>query len=632
MIHFRITSLFILVSLTALSKEIKYPVTEIADELKKDVDLVVREDHIFFKILAKNHAIRKVKYVVTILNEKGNNYAEFHIPYDKLTKIIDISGNVYNAIGEPIKKLKNRDVTDQAAFDGVSLFSDDRIKILDLSQGTYPYTVEIEYDLEMNFLLSIPSSSWNGDRTSYQNASYQLVYPVGFPIQYKLINMGEIEPLRETDKGFEILSWSFKNLLPIKSEPLGIRQSRLLVAVPVEFEFSGYAGRRDTWENFGRWQIDLNKGRDVLPAKTIELAKEMTKGLPSVEQKTKALYEYLQNKTRYVGVQLGIGGFQPFEAQVVDDVGYGDCKALSNYMIALLNSVGIKGYYTWIYGGQNSRNIIEGITYDPFNHIVVSVPNGKDTLWLECTSQTEPFGYQGLFTGDRKALMVTEDGGKIVNTLRYSPEQNLQSRKATIILDLSGNASAKISTLYSGTQYENGGLNWTFGNSDRQRKWIEKNTEIPNFNVNSFNVKETRDKIPAALVNLDLVLNRYASVSGKRLFVTPNLMNRWKYIPEKILERKTDVVLNRNEIDTDTIQFSLPENLYPEFLPEPIKIKSKFGEYDASFKFDNGKVTYVRRMKSWKGRFPKETYNELVDFFKSVSKADNIKLVFLSKT
>ena len=109
-------------------------------------------------------------------------------------------------------------------------------------------------------------------------------------------------------------------------------------------------------------------------------------------------------------------------------------------------------------------------------------------------------------------------------------------------------------------------------------------------------------------------------------------MNRNTSIPEKIVERKTEVVRNFNYLDLDTIKFSLPENLYPEFLPEPIKIISKFGEYEASFKFDAGKVVYIRRMKVWKGRFPKETYSELVDFYKNVSKADNIKLVFLNKT
>jgi hypothetical protein len=145
-------------------------------------------------------------------------------------------------------------------------------------------------------------------------------------------------------------------------------------------------------------------------------------------------------------------------------------------------------------------------------------------------------------------------------------------------------------------------------------------------------MKEVKDKIPSAIINLDLTLNRYASASGKRLFVAPNLMNKNTYIPPKTAERKTDVVLRTNYLDYDTIKFKVPENLYPEFMPDPVKINSKFGEYSASFQFDAGKVTYIRRMKMWKGRYPKETYNELIEFYKNVSKADNTKLVFLNKT
>lgn len=615
--------------------EVKYPVATIAEELKKDVDVVVREEAWVFKILSRSSATWHVREVHTIFNERGKWAAEKNIFYDKLMRITDINAFVYDASGNQIKKLRNKDISDQAAVDGGTLFSDDRVKSIDLSQGIYPYTVEVEYELSFAFLYYIPSESWGGERISHEKASYQLVYPKSLRPRYKLLNSNVQPSIESLPNDFESQTWTFSNLKPDKIESNGPGYEELvtqLLVAPTEFEFSGYAGKMTTWNDYGKWQQSLNKDRNVLPEQTKSKIKDLTSNLATVEEKTKAVYEYVQNKTRYVGIQLGIGGWQPFPASLVDEVGYGDCKGLSNYTVALLQAAGVKGYYTIIRAGRGEESINAEFPSNQFNHIVVSVPNGKDTLWLECTSQTNPFGYQGKFTEDRWALMVSEDGGKLVRTINYLPEQNVQSRTAQVTLDESGNARARIRTTSKGIQYENGYLDFYISTPEKQKKWIEKNTAIPNFNVNAYSMKEIKSKIPSAVVNLDLTLSRYAAVSGKRLFVTPNLMNRWSDVPGKAAERKNDVVTRSNSIDLDTIVYALPESLYPEFLPEPVKINSKFGEYEAKFEFNAGKVTYIRRMKVWKGRFPKETYNELVDFYKNVSKADHIKLVFLNKT
>ncbi|HLZ17779.1 MAG TPA: DUF3857 and transglutaminase domain-containing protein [Cyclobacteriaceae bacterium] len=616
-----------------LSGEIKYPVSAIPEELKLNANAVIREDHMIFKILEKNRAIHHVHLVVTIFNENGKDYASQDIGYDKLTRVADLSGVVYDAQGHVIKKLKNKDIYDHASYDGFTLFSDDRIKSMDLSQSTYPYTVEFEYELEYRFLYYIPSSAWGGENISYQHASYKLSYPPALAPRYQLFNI-EATPKKTSESNLETLVWTFENLKPLKFEPLGPPRMEIIphiIAAPSEFEFEGYGGKMDSWQHFGQWVQSLNRGRDQLPEETRAKVKAIISGLKTKEEKVKALYEYMQNKTRYVGIQLGIGGYQPFEASVVDKNGYGDCKALSNYMVALCREAGISANYVLIRAGSNS-SFNTGFPSTQFNHAITAVPNGKDTLWLECTSQTNPFGYQGKFTGDRKALMITDDGASVVKTIRYQPEDNLQSRAAYVNMDAGGNAKAIIRTIHTGTQYENGDLDRMLNSTENQRKWIEKNTDIPNFGINSFSMTEKKDKIPSVIVNLDLALSRYASVSGKRIFVSPNLMNKNSFIPTKMENRKTDIVLRLNYLDLDTIKFSLPESLYPEFLPQPVKINSKFGEYEASFQFDAGKVTYIRRMKVWRGRFPKETYNELVDFYKNVSKADNIKLVFLNKT
>jgi hypothetical protein len=85
-------------------------------------------------------------------------------------------------------------------------------------------------------------------------------------------------------------------------------------------------------------------------------------------------------------------------------------------------------------------------------------------------------------------------------------------------------------------------------------------------------------------------------------------------------------------IDIDTIRFKIPEEIYPEFIPQKVTIKSRFGEYESSFNVNQGSLIYIRRIKINKGEFPAESYNELIEFYKNINKADNTKMVFMNKT
>src|SRR6185312_13501516 len=151
--------------------------------------------------------------------------------------------------------------------------------------------------------------------------------------------------------------------------------------------------------------------------------------------KARFLYNYLQKNVRYVSVQLGIGGYKPFPASFVDEKKYGDCKALSNYMLTLLKTVGIPSYCAVINAGTNAEPADPDFVNDPFNHIILCVPFKNDTTWLECTSATSPFGKLGSFTENRKALLVTEDGGKLVNTPRSTMQDNQFNSAVHLVLN-----------------------------------------------------------------------------------------------------------------------------------------------------------------------------------------------------
>ena len=93
-------------------------------------------------------------------------------------------------------------------------------------------------------------------------------------------------------------------------------------------------------------------------------------------------------------------------------MGYGDCKALTNYTRVLLKTVGIESYYTVVYGDRRIENFEQDFVSMQGNHIILAIPSNDNYIYLECTSQTSPFGYNADFTDDRYALIVKPEGGK----------------------------------------------------------------------------------------------------------------------------------------------------------------------------------------------------------------------------
>ncbi len=621
---------------TAGKETPKYVVNQIPAELRQNVNAFYWEDKLFYQIHARNRATMKVTQAITIFNENAKNHAMVVVGYDKLSKIIEMKGVIYDANGFVLKKLKQNEIYDQSAFDGFSLFSDNRLKSMNLTNGNYPYTVEFEYVVDYRYLFFVPDFILLGDeKIAAMNVEYTLTYPQELKPRFQVNNITKDPEVSTLPNGVETISWKFNNIKPVTLEPFSPARMEVIPSIhaaPTEFEFSGYSGSMASWDSFGQWISTLNNGRNVLPQQTIDKLKSITDEFPSKEEKIMATYEYLQSKTRYVSIQLGIGGFQPFEASVVDQVGYGDCKALSNYMVSLLSTIGIKSHYVLVRAGDNRAKLRTNFPSSQFNHAIVCVPMEKDTIWLECTSQTNPFGYMGSSTGNRKALAITDKGAVPVNTPRYTEKENVRRRTANVEINLNGDATGKVTTTYSGIEYELGNQGVLGSNFDEQKKWLQKNIDIPVFDIKSFSIKTKKEKIPSAIVQVDLQLNRLATVSGKRLFIQPNLMNRSTYIPPKVEQRKTNVILSTAYTHLDTINYIIPEQIYPEHLPDPIRIESRFGSYEASFSLDQGKVVYTRKMVRKNGEFPPETYQEFIDFYKNVAKADNTKIIFLNKT
>ncbi len=631
--NFSLLVLF-LFAYTAISagKELKYPVSAIPESLKYNAKAVVRNYEEVFEIKSISNAIYTVSYALTILNENALDDAVFIQPYSqKLQKVHSIRGTIYNQMGEKTETLKQDDIIDHSYISGYSLYEDSRVKFFRPRTMTCPFTVEYSYVIEYDGLLNYPVwQPLNDYNVSVEKSTLSIICPNALTFRYLEKNLTDkAEITKNSDK--TIYTWYVKNLTALSEQPYSVPMSEFtpfVMAAPNDFEIEGYKGNLNSWHDFGYWLKNLNKGRDVLPENTIGIIRDLIKDCTTDYEKAKRIYEYMQNKTRYVSIQIGIGGWQPFEAATVDRLGYGDCKALSNYMNALLSAAGIKSYYTLIEAGENACPVFSDFPNNHFNHAILCLPLQNDTVWLECTNPYYPFGYIGSFTDDRDALVVTENGGRLVHTKVYTLSDNRLERNLSLRLDQSGNAIMLSNAKYNGVFYKDK-LYFYLAGTDDKKKMILNEINLPGAVLNKFNYQDIRHAAPVIAEDLEIEVPRYATVSGNRMLISVMPFYRQGNAPKKVSQRRSDVLIRRSTVHCDTVTIAVPEGYTIESVPSEISVDSRFGSYSLKAINNGDNVICIRRLEMKKGRHAQETYTELIEFFKKVSLADNTKISFL---
>lgn len=606
----------------------------IPPELSKDANAVVRWDDNTIEVKAYNKMLFTNKRIVTILNSSGDSKHGAVLYYNKNTNIKKLEVRIYDAMGNEIKKIKKNDFEDVSAVSGGTLYSDDRVKYLNYTPINYPYTLLLESEVEFNSTAFMPG--WRpieGYFISTQNADYKVLNNSEVPIKIKTTHFEAY--------GIEVINefqYAARNLIAIKPEafsPDFNNFAPILKASLTEFEMEGVKGINNDWTDFGKWMNDkLLQDTQVLPEAVKQHVKLLTANATTDLEKAKIVYQYLQDKTRYISVQIGIGGWKPMLAGDVDRLGYGDCKGLSNYTQALLKEVGVDSYYAIIYGDRDIRDIDNSFSSVQGNHAVLCIPNAdeSDYIWLECTSQTVPFGYSANFTDDRDALIITPEGGKIVHTKVYATEENILNTDAIVNFNESGDFDATVHLKSYGTQYGYHEGVQTKPIKDQQLHYKDYWSHINALSINTMDYTNDKDSI-VFHEKVKVTSERYASKAGNRLLIQPNFFNRMESVPARYDKRTLPFEIERGFADSDTYHINLPDNFEVEALMSDVYIANEFGEYSASvIQKENNMLLYSRKFILNKGEYDKEDYEAFREFWLEIIKNDNSKIVLKSKT
>jgi len=610
-----------------------YQASTIPDSLKQNANSVVRYTMEVDELSSTGKLVEKIHKVVTILNEKGDREAVMELGYNKkYDSFSDIVMRVYDAAGNIIKKYHKSDMEDYAAIDDETLVGDERVLYVRHTVATYPTTIETEYEFDTGSFFDLGEWNIQEDQQSVQNSNYQLSIDDNAGFRYLNKNT-YIEPTKVSAGGKSTYSWSVKNIKAIKLEERAEawRVFPRIYFSQSKFNMEGYPGDISTWENYGKWQKNLNTDVCSLsPEREAEIRK-MTDTIKTDKDKAKFLYKYMQQNVRYVSVQLGIGGWKPFAASFVDQKKYGDCKALSNYMSSLLKAVNIKSCYAIINANANQEPADPSFPCDHFNHVILCVPFKNDTTWLECTSPYSQFGKLGSFTENRRALIVTEDGGKLVNTPKSTMEDNQFNSQVHITLDADGGAKANVKIVSTGT-YRDEFIRFSTAKLDDQKKgimeWLNMRQPI------NFDIDPAKDANGTRETNINLEYDKFSDIiAGDKQFYHSNVFDLINFTVPVEDHRKSDYYFETPMQKTCAVTIDLPAGFIVETLPVNQSLKFTYGNYDVKYTYDAAKnqVTSIAKFTLTNHVIPAAKYTEMQEYLDAVAKAQNKKLVIRRK-
>lgn len=612
-----------------------YIASTIPDSLKQDANVVIRYELRETTIKDAGKQITKEHSIVTILNDKGDNDAILELFYNrKYDSYSNIEMNIYNAEGVLIKKYHKSDLYDGSAAGDETMVTDERYLYKKHAIATYPTTVEMVYEEDESSFIGL--NSWyvqDKMEQAIQNEYCKISVNPAIGFRYKAKNT-HFKPEKGNADGFDTYTWTVKNLKAIKKEenvmPWNI-QSKISFAIDL-FNCYGYQGNFNNWQAFGNWIKSLNDDVCTLSPERAAEIKKMTDTIKTDKEKARFLYNYMQKSMRYVGIQLGIGGFKPFPATFVDQKKYGDCKALSNYMRALLSAVNIPSNYAIIRAGYNEEPADLAFPANSFNHAILCIPFKNDTTWLECTSNTTAFGKLGPFTENRNALLITDEGGKLVNTPKSSPIDNQFNSYVHLTLDADGGAKAQIKISSNG-QYRSMFVDRlpTY-KTDEQKEYLIKELHIKQPSVFEYSPADDKDGMKD--VTIEMQYDKFCDIAtGDKQFYKPQAFLLWSATLPAEEKRRSDYYFETPMLKTCTTTIELPAGFEVETLPTDQSLKFTYGSYEVRYKYDaiKNQVISTAKFNLTNQVIPAAKYTELQVYLDAVAKAQNKKLVIHHK-
>ena len=592
---------------------------------------VTLNEAVTYEVHSPRSVTQREERSIMILDQHHQRYQTVVAVYDDESKVTDFEVSATDGSGKETFRVRRSDVRDERYTANGTFVDDTYVKYVEVPCKSYPCVVTSVIERKLtDFTATLQTPRWYP--VDYDQALIQATYTAVVPLNNNILFdfRGLDDPQVRSDGKTRTYTWTLRTRKALRAEPLSPSASEALphLFITLEnFRIDAYAGSYRDWNTFGRFMNDIMEGRDVLPVPLAVEVRETAARATTRRDTIDRLYRLMQKRCRYVGIQLGIGGWQPFSAAYVEDNRYGDCKALSNYMGAMLKEVGIESYPVLIDRGDRPRyDVREDYAIASFNHMVLYVPS--EDMYLECTSTDDPTGYLGDDKEDRNVIWITPEGGRLHRTPVLQPGEHGHVRAVGLELREDNTVAITLDGSWFGAEQETlRSVGSYFADGKDQRDWLHRNGFLPDVSGGAFTF-EVRPDEPVVNLHYRSVLPGRVRSIGSRRFVGLNLFPE-SWVPDPVQDRQLPVVFSSPRMLVDTVHLSYPNGLEIEsgLLAAPLVYEHPAGEYRAEMRSGENSITWIRTLYLRSVNLPAEAYADFRQFFIDLGKADGLQLV-----
>ena len=611
---------------------------------EKDVPGVVLHNEQIVTVDEKGKIVTVDRYAVKVLTREGRGLAVARAYYlASAGKVGELKAWTLSRSGA--SKDYGKKQTVDIISDPDDVYNEGRIKLIDASDDVrigdvFGYTVKIEnpplfYQDVWHFQARLPVVL----------SRYTLNLPTGWQASALVFNHDGIAPKVNGSS----YTWQVGNLQPIKPEPMSPSIKDLAPFMAVNFAPpSGEEANRTfaSWQDVSRWATGIYDAKVVINDEIAAKARELTADAKTELDKIKAIGKFVQN-LQYISIDIGVAygnGYKPRASDTVFSRGYGDCKDKATLMRAMLQALKIESYPVVIYAGDPNFVRKEWASPRQFNHCIIAVSVSPDTtaptvieneklgrlLVFDATDDMTPVGDLPETLQGSYGLVMAGDDGDLLEMPLTGVEDNVMVRTVAVKLAGDGSISGSIAEQTKGqsSRYERS-LFRSLSASEYQKSiesWLSRGATAAK--LEDISMQDDHDNAEFDL-RVQFSAPSYGQLmQGRLLIFKPAIVNRSTSIYLTDKERETPVRMDSTAFEESAV-FELPSGFSVDEMPDPLNLKTSFGEYETSYKVEEGKLVFSRKMILNRTTIPVDKYDAVRGFFTKILSAENSPVVLI---